>query len=706
MENSRNGSSIIPLLHSIALYRDASTEIWDDDEHQLLSRLNQLSNVYQKMGRQEECCLVLAAIISIESARNHYKTKSKNPEMDCVDLLASRSKSVIPRLETYDEMTVLLRSTIKRFIFLFPSRALDSETDLKRTESDLDLDRILYILLEGERTKDSVFQMVAGSLGEQVSLTSLLYAALQPDMTTAKREMFSHHLMTLVEFIEQLGGQISHLASKHPEEDVAYLLSDHDDLVKCTEYVVTQHFCGSSLVRSILTSLLNLVSSTSLLPMRNFVEETIHGASFKELNVAVMERILHLANESLLSISTVGSSKTAGGWDAIGEAILLAASQYSAFLKSAESPKEYPSADMMQLFSLCESSVERVLERNSARPETKKWIIWSLLNMKSRLDVEGDRIRATRLALLSLTLADKSEVAEMEWFSSIVVESYQKIPILHRNVALSVKSEWWESAAWTSQEPLDQLASHAFRLSLSMLDRCMDDSINNDEVTNIGNSEDQAKVSFFREWVLSSSAKAQAQLAHQSGNLVLALKQIQVCTTHCQRVLIESRHISPVDDVDLPFWFRVARMTLSVQASQRYAECLLTKSQLFIQLGDHRKAWSCVLSVPRILGTDIEIQTTSDRSRMLQSTISSLMSSKRLILRQFNRFRLAVNCLFSPGDLVVTEFKHASPDKLTYGNEESMNEAIHDLISGTNMKSSIATPMFCLLTFYILSKLN
>jgi len=399
------------------------------------------------------------------------------------------------------------------------------------------------------------------------------------------------------------------------------------------------------------------------------------------MNDVVMKRALHLASQSTLGIRAVNSSEMKEEWDGISEAIKLSASQYYLLLELVESPKEYPTVDMVEFFSLCEDTANTAIHSDSTGRDTKKWMIWNLMNMKSRLDFEGDHTRAARLAFLALALADKSEAAEMEWLSSVSIESYLRIPGLQRRFVLSVNNEVFESANRNGQESLDWLASQGLRLSLSMLNGRTDESIDNDQLTKITKSENHCEKSLLSMWVLSSLAIAQTQLAHQSGNAVVALKQIQLCIMYCQRIMAETRY-SPAKKIEVPFWFAVTRMTLFIQASHRYAECLIMKSQTFIQLGDHRKAWSCILTIPRVLGVAANIPKTNDRTLMLQHTISSLMSSKPLILRRFNRLRVAINCLFSPSDLVAKQFRYIPPDKLVSDQIQGlMDETIQDLIS-------------------------
>ncbi|CAJ1949867.1 unnamed protein product [Cylindrotheca closterium] len=683
VENSSNGSSIIPFLRSIALYNDTiaaeKSEGCGDNCHHLSTRLTQLANVYHDMGRLEECCLVLAAVLRVEVAMNQHTTKGKVPEQDFADLLASKSKSVVSPLQVHCEMNPLLTLTIKRLISIFPVSLGESALESQSARSCLDLRGILDILLDTERTGNPAFQSVAGCLGSQVNLSSLLCAVFQPVTMAANNEMTSGHLTMLLESILQLGARISRVTDEDCTDDVIGLLSNHDDLVELAVVSIAHRF--EPLVTSALTSLLYLVSSTSLLPVRTFFEDTTHGTNIRVTNDVVMKRTLRLASQSMLGIRAVNSSEMKDEWDGISAAIRLSVTQYYIFLELVESPKVYPTQGMIEFLSLCDNTTKIVLCNDWTRRETKQWMMWNLMNTKSRLDFEGDHTRAARLAFLVLTLADKSEAAEMEWLSSVFIESYQRIPRLQRRFDLSVNNEIFESANSTDHKSLDWLVSQGLRLSLSMLNGRNDEYIDNDRLTEIAKCENQRENSLLSMWLLSSLAIAQTQLAHQSGNVVVALKQIQLCTMHCQRILAETRYSSS-KKIKFPFWLQVARMTLFIQASHRYAECLIMKSQTFIQLGDHRKAWSCILTIPRVLGVDANLPKITDRTLMLQHTISSLMSSKPLILRRFNRLRVTINCLFSPSDLVAQQFRYITPDKLVSGqNEGLMDETIQDLVS-------------------------
>jgi hypothetical protein len=681
-------------------------------DYQLPVRLNHLATVYQSLGKLEEARLVLFSILALETTNFQNQMKCGTEVFSFVNFLAGRSKRVLPPGLDQLEMNTLVKSTIRRLVALFcESSVQNSHKGNAKVKRHVPLSSVLDMLLQSDRTGDSISSLMEDSCGIELNFTGLLSATLQPIVKVVSGQTPCNTIMMLVEVLVHFGGSISRLFMEDtPNESFEYLLVEYESILLFAEEGIFASFDGSKFISPLLVSLLNLVASTSLLPFRSFYEDTVQGTNFGSLEDPHTKIIKNFARRSRNVFESVSMSELPEDWLGLAQAIRLSVWQYSLYLDGIEPRDDYPNGKIVEFLNLCKDTVNQHAQLQSKLPMAEEWIKWTLMNIQSRVYYEGDRAQSTTIAFWALSLVDEDNVGERSWFCSVAISSYLSNQSAGGASSLSLDETYPSKGALLEPMSFTWLAAHELVLSVSSLQSYQRGQYQNsglgyikDEIER-SSTEGDGDVFLLSKWLMSTIEINQALAALHSGNLATALEHIQSCSACCQTVMSKSRN-SAVASADRPLWVHVAKATLFVQSNQRYADCLLLKSRLYIQLGDYRKASTYVWCLPQVFGFEVASSKTRDRSSLLRGSISSFISAKSSMIRNYARLRIEIDCLASPSNLVIQEFSSISPQVLISSRlDDGFGlEMVQDLITGMHLlvsSKSLIDVVQKLLTFH------
>lgn len=688
VELSREQESVLPQLVSLQMYQalvDRQQQKGEGD-YQLSVRLNQLATIYQSLGKSKEACLVLCIILVLETTSFSAMSKCGTEELDFVGFLSRRSKLVLPPREDLEHDKPIIKATIRRIAALFCEYGLEcSLTGNAEVKRRVTLSSALDMLIQSDATNDCICSLTNEFVGAAHNFCGFVSATFHPHVTFFSGQATCSNLYMLVELLVHLGSSISRMFMGPTTNKMAKrMLVDYQTIFSFAEEGIAASFLGCGVISSLLVSLLHLVASTSLLPVRSFYEDTAQGTKFGDLEDSQIFSIKEFSSRGRSVVESVAISEVPEEWMGVARAIRLSVCQYSMYLEGTAS------AITMDFLNMCKGTVDKELQQKSRLRISQEWIKWTLMNLQSRACYTGDTAKSTIIAFWALSLVnDDDDEGERSWFASVANSSFVESQSADVTSMLVTDATVQSAHSLSGRNSFTSIAAHELFLSVSNLRRFHNGRYNDSGLGLVKREIEQVSsnatgdVLVLSQWLLSSVEINQAMSAICSGDLTVALGNIQSCLSLCQSVMARSKNSADATQ-DTPLWVHLAVTTLFIQARQRYVKCLLLKSRLYARLGDYRKALTYVVSLPGVFGFEAVASRSRDKVSVLRHSISSFVSTKSSMIRRYARLRLQLDCLLSPSDLVIKEFSSISPqDLIAHWPENGIELGLtQDLITG------------------------
>eukprot|EP00980_Cylindrotheca_fusiformis_P023476 scaffold10507_cov128-Cylindrotheca_fusiformis.AAC.9 len=586
-----------------------------------------------------------------------------------------------------DEIPIV-KATIRRIMAVYYDSGFEClRKDNPTVKRSLTLSSTLDMLMQRDATTGCISSLLKDDFGTDMNCVSLVMATFLSNLNT----MTYKKLTMLVDVIVYLGEGISRfLVASTSRERLDCILSGYESVVSIAAKAVS--VLGSHSMSSLFASLLHLVAATSLLPVRSFYGDTIQGTnlrSLKELQVGAFKKFTRQSKEYVDSVSV---SELPEIFLSLAQAFRLSVHQFSLYVDGIQPTGDSSNVKMADFIELCKDTIDRHVEMQPRGSMATRWIKWTLMNLQSRLLYKGDMSKSATIALWTLPLVDPDDIGERCWFYSIAILAYLGSQSGSGEALLEDVGLFVSKDTLSCPMSFKTIAEYTLLLSVSSLQtyrRGRDEGIDltcvKKEIEELS-SNVEGDVLVLSKWLLSSIEISQARNSLRSGFFPAALEHIKACSALCQSIMAQPR-ISAGATPETPLWVYLARATLFIQSNQRYADCILLKSHVYIRLGDHRKASTYIMALSGVFGIEVPPLNTKDRRLMLRGAILSYLSAESSVIRNIARWRLEIESMASPSDLVIKEFSAISPQELTsnWNNEGFDLTMIQDLITAGNI---------------------